>query len=115
MTAIQRAIDSCKTTGYDPDHQFRGVTKLITHCKGGQRPPRQPSAGLEKEAGSLEKIDWSRSNARLWEGRALIGGMVSKVTTNVILTTNVIKKALGLPLDTNEQRIETAARKRYLK
>ena len=38
MTAIQRAIESCKTTGYDPDHHFRGVTKLITHGKGGQRP-----------------------------------------------------------------------------
>jgi DNA-damage-inducible protein D len=37
LTAISRAIESCKTTGYDPDHHFRGVTKLITHGKGGQR------------------------------------------------------------------------------
>jgi DNA-damage-inducible protein D len=37
LTAIQRAIESCKTTGYDPEHHFRGVTKLITHGKGGQR------------------------------------------------------------------------------
>lgn len=37
MTAIQRAIESCKTTGYEPGHHFRGVTKLITHGKGGQR------------------------------------------------------------------------------
>jgi DNA-damage-inducible protein D len=37
MTPIQRAIESCKTTGYDPEHHFRGVTKLITHGKGGQR------------------------------------------------------------------------------
>jgi len=37
QTAIQRAIESCKTTGYEPDHHFRGVTKLITHGKGGQR------------------------------------------------------------------------------
>jgi DNA-damage-inducible protein D len=37
LTAIQRAIESCKTTGYEPGHQFRGVTKLITHGKGGQR------------------------------------------------------------------------------
>lgn len=36
-TAIERAITSCKTTGYDPEHHFRGVTKLITHGKGGQR------------------------------------------------------------------------------
>lgn len=37
MTAIQRAIDSCETTGYKSEHHFRGVTKLITHGKGGQR------------------------------------------------------------------------------
>ena len=30
LTAIRRAIDSCKSTGYDPDHHFRGVTKMIT-------------------------------------------------------------------------------------
>jgi DNA sulfur modification protein DndB len=58
------------------------------------------------------KIDWSRSNAKVWEGRALIGGKISKVTTNVILTTNVIKKALGLKLDPDEERVEAAARKR---
>jgi len=37
LTAIQRAIESCQTTGYEPEHHFRGVTKLITHGKGGQR------------------------------------------------------------------------------
>ena len=37
LTAIKRAIESCKTTGYEVGHQFRGVTKLITHGKGGQR------------------------------------------------------------------------------
>jgi DNA sulfur modification protein DndB len=68
-----------------------------------------------KKLAALEKIDWSRSNAKVWEGRALIGGKVSKVTTNIILTTNVIKKALGLPLEPDEQRIETATRKRDLK
>jgi len=56
----------------------------------------------------LENIDWSRNNAKIWEGRALIGGKVSKVTTNVVLTTNVIKKALSLPLTDEEQRVEEA-------
>jgi len=37
LTAIRRAIESCEATGYDPDYHFRGVTKLITHGKGGQR------------------------------------------------------------------------------
>jgi len=37
FTAIQRAIESCQTAGSDPGNHFRGVTKLITHGKGGQR------------------------------------------------------------------------------
>jgi DNA sulfur modification protein DndB len=62
----------------------------------------------KKRLASLDKIDWSRSNAQVWEGRTLIGGKVSKVTTNVILTTNVIKDALSLPLDEEQQRVEAA-------
>ncbi len=38
LTAIKRAIESCKTTGYEVGHHFRGVTKMITLGKGGQRP-----------------------------------------------------------------------------
>ena len=38
LTAIQRAIDSCKSTGYSADDHFRGVTKMIEVGKGGQRP-----------------------------------------------------------------------------
>lgn len=62
----------------------------------------------EKRLAPIGKIDWARSNAKLWEGRALIGGKVSKVTTNVTLTGNVVKKALGLKLDADEQKIEAA-------
>jgi DNA sulfur modification protein DndB len=56
----------------------------------------------------LQKIDWSRSNAAVWEGRAMIGGKLSKVSTNIILTANVIKQALSLPLTEEQQRVETA-------
>ncbi len=37
LTALNRAIESCNTTGYDPGHHFRGVTKMIALGKGGQR------------------------------------------------------------------------------
>ncbi len=60
----------------------------------------------------LENIDWSRHNAKIWEGRALIGGKVSKVTTNITLTTNLIKKALCIELDDEEQRVENAFSRR---
>lgn len=56
---------------------------------------------------SLSTIDWSRTNSQLWEGRAIIGGRVSKTSTCVALTTNVIKKVLDIPLTPEELRIET--------
>lgn len=37
ITTIKRAIDSCETTGGNPENHFRAVTKTITHGKGGQR------------------------------------------------------------------------------
>lgn len=54
----------------------------------------------------LEKTDWSRSNAELWEGRATIGGRVSKTEANVLLTSNVLKEILGLPLGANASKAE---------
>jgi DNA sulfur modification protein DndB len=56
----------------------------------------------------LRKIDWARNNSALWEGRAMIGGRLSKATQNVILTTVAIKKALGLSLNPEEEKLEHA-------
>jgi DNA sulfur modification protein DndB len=60
----------------------------------------------------LRKIDWSRTNASLWEGRAMIGGRVSKAANNVILTTNALKTQLGLELTAEERRVESSLTKR---
>lgn len=38
LTAIQRAIDSCKSTGYSADDHFRGVTKMVKLGSGAERP-----------------------------------------------------------------------------
>ena len=54
----------------------------------------------------LRNIDWTKKNVGVWEGRSMIGGKLSKSDTNVTLTSNVIKKALGLNLSPDEQRIE---------
>lgn len=37
ITAIYRAIESCKTVGYDPNDHFHSVTKKITLGKGAER------------------------------------------------------------------------------
>ena len=57
---------------------------------------------------NLKQISWLRSNSKLWEGRALVGGQVSMVSHNILLTTNVIKKQLKLPLTQEEKLVENA-------
>ena len=54
----------------------------------------------------LRTIDWHRSNAETWEGRATIGGRVSKGAANVLLTSSYIRSTLGLPLPPDEQNAE---------
>jgi len=76
--------------------------------KAGNALLKGNPGGWKSRLKALSGIDWSRRNARVWEGRAMIGGKVSKVTTNVILTTNVVKQHLGIELSPEEQRVEDA-------
>lgn len=69
---------------------------------------REQPQTWKKPLKKLSRLDWSRSNSKLWEGRALVGGRVSKAGTHVTLTTNLIKAHLGLPLTPEEQRVEDA-------
>jgi len=55
----------------------------------------------------LSGVDWARSNPA-WEGRAIIGGRVSKSHTNLTLTVNYLRRVLGLDLSPEEQRAEDA-------
>lgn len=50
----------------------------------------------------LQKIDWSRENTKLWEGRAMVGGRINKSQANLVLTNNLIKQYLGIPLSKDE-------------
>ena len=50
---------------------------------------------------SLSEIDWSR-NSKLWKGRAVVNGRITKSIINVKLTTSQIKKQLGLKLTKDE-------------
>lgn len=59
----------------------------------------------------IASIDWSRKNAKLWEGRALVGGRISKAHNNVILSSNILKNVLGLPLTEKEEKVESLFKK----
>jgi DNA sulfur modification protein DndB len=55
----------------------------------------------------LKDIDWSRRNLNTWEGRAMVGGTMSKSGKNIVLTSNEIKRVLGLPLTDDETATES--------
>jgi DNA sulfur modification protein DndB len=79
--------------------------------RAGRMLINQGGRGWKTRLLRLQEIDWSRRNKNLWEGRALVGGKVSKATTNVVLTTNVVKIQLGIDLTPEEQRVESSCRK----
>jgi DNA sulfur modification protein DndB len=60
----------------------------------------------------LRDLDWSRSHSRLWEGRAMIAGRLSKASSCVVLTGNAIKQQLGLELTADEQSLEREFKQR---
>jgi DNA sulfur modification protein DndB len=63
---------------------------------------------IKERLANLRKIDWSRRNAKLWEGRAMLGGAMAKSGQNVTLTCNEIKRVLGLKLSAEEKAAEQA-------
>ena len=83
---------------------------IVLHALGhvGNSLLQNKSAGWKTKLRKLKKIDWSKNNSDLWEGRALIGGRVSKASNNVTLTSNVLKETMGIELSPEEQRVEAA-------
>jgi DNA sulfur modification protein DndB len=55
---------------------------------------------------ALGDVDWSRSNTKLWEGRAMVLGRMSKATNSIKLATGAIKTILGLPKTDEEEELE---------
>lgn len=53
----------------------------------------------------LRALDWRRANP-MWEGRAMVGGQLSKARAQIIRTASAIKQVLGLPLSPEEARLE---------
>lgn len=82
-----------------------GVVLQALARTGRELVLRYPKTWQDKLPG-LKAIDWRRANSDLWEGRAMLGGQLSKSHQNVILTANAIKSHLGLELSEDEQRLE---------
>ena len=98
LTAGEVRADFIHTHGVVLQALARTGRALISHY------PRRWQEKLRE----LKEIDWRRANSELWEGRALVGGQLSKAHQNVTLTANAIKTHLGLALTPEEQRVEGA-------
>lgn len=70
----------------------------IVGCALAQEHPH----GWERYLSPLHDVDWRRSNTDMWEGKAMIGGQMSKVQQNVQLTANLLKTILGLEIRLEE-------------
>jgi len=105
-----RLVHDRKMVAGDVRRDFIHSHGIVLHALGivGNALLQSCRNGWKARLKGLKKIDWSRANSKLWEGRVMIGGQVSKASRNVTLTTNVIKKTLGLELTPEEHRAEDA-------
>jgi DNA sulfur modification protein DndB len=107
----QQVRDQLVTSG-DVRRDFIHSHAIVLHALGkignslliGSQDP----AVWDRKLRKLAKIDWRRSNTGTWEGRAMVGGSVSKTRANVLLTSAAIRTAIGLPLPPDERQLEEA-------
>ena len=90
------------------DYVHSHAIALAALGRAGSALLREHPRGWKLKLAKLREIDWSKENTSLWEGRTMVGGHVQKNRTNIILTGNAIKKALGLTLSGEERALERA-------
>lgn len=103
-------VREAKMTAGEVRRDFIHCHAIVLQALGrtGRYLYEQYPSEAKKRLQRLRKVDWSRSNAQVWEGRAMIGGAMAKSGQNVTLTTNELKRVLGLNLTADEQAAENA-------
>ncbi len=101
---VQRGKITAGEVRQDFVHSHALALQAIARA-GGELIAEYPN-DWKKKLAPIAKIDWRRSNKTLWNGRAIIGGRISKGQQNVTLTTNAVKSVLHLLLSPEEQRME---------
>lgn len=71
-----------------------GIALEAIAIAGARAMNERPDDWRASLAGLL-KIDWSRGNASDWEGRALVNGRINRSRTSVLLTAELISRALA--------------------
>jgi DNA sulfur modification protein DndB len=102
--AVEKKV-SCAELRRDYVHAH-GIAVQAIAIAGNSLILHEPRSWKSKLKG-LQNVDWSRSNCKIWEGRALVSGRVSKALVHVHLTASHVKKALALPLTAREKQLES--------
>jgi DNA sulfur modification protein DndB len=79
---------------------------LAAIARAGRGLLADSPVGWKKRLGKLSSLDWCRTNSKLWEGRAMIGGRLSKSSSAVARAGNAVKRHLGIALTPDEQALE---------
>lgn len=106
-----KAVRAGKASAGELRREFvhsHGIALQALGITGNQMLCIDPEADIMSEMVKLRDLDWSRANVELWEGRAIVGGRISRSSSNVILTANVLMDRLGLELPHEHAQIETA-------
>jgi len=83
-----------------------GIALHALGSAGADLMEQQPD-NWKNSISSLQNIDWTRSNTKLWQGRCTdIRGKLSKTNLSITLTANVIRKHYGLKLSETDQETE---------
>lgn len=103
-------VRESKMTSGDVRRDFIHSHAIVLQALGraGRALYQLPASERAKRIQRLSAVDWSRQNAKTWEGRAMVGGAMAKSGQNITLTCNEIKRVLGLKLSPEEASAEAA-------
>ena len=103
-------VKDSKITSGDVRQDFVHCHAILLQAMGvlGNALLKLPKTEQKKRLKLLSEINWKRTNSKVWEGRAIIGGGIQKGNKNVALSANHLKNQLGIELSPEEQRIEDA-------
>ncbi|MDO8771230.1 MAG: DNA sulfur modification protein DndB [Burkholderiaceae bacterium] len=103
-------VRESRITSGDVRRDFIHSHAIVLQALGraGRSLQQLPAAERAQRVKRLRTVDWLRSNAATWEGRAMVGGSMAKSGQNITLTCNEIKRVLGLDLTPEETVAEEA-------
>jgi DNA sulfur modification protein DndB len=62
-------------------------------------------SGWQARLKKLEGLNWARSDPA-WDGRAIRNGRISKAGPSLVLTANLLRKGMGVPLSDTQKALE---------